>query len=61
MKYPQATDDNTTVALDTSQPIKVFTDLELVKSFLTDPQFVICNSQDEASIIWTTTQIKDFM
>ena len=57
--YPLTSDD-TPVVLDTSQPIKVFTDLEVVKTFLTDTQFVICNSQDEADIIWTTKQIKDF-
>ena len=53
-------ENDATVVLEASEPIKVFTDLELVKSFLTDQRFVVSDSEDEANIIWTTTQIKDF-
>ena len=58
MTYPSTSD--TPFSLDTSLPIKVFTDLEVVKSFLTDQRFVICDDREVADILWTTSSLKDF-
>ena len=41
-------------------PLKVFTDLELLESFLTRSEFSFTENQEEADILWITDHFKDF-
>ena len=39
---------------------KVFTDMELVRSFLTHPAFQLTSSREDADILWLTEHFKTF-
>ena len=42
------------------RPLSVYTDLELVKSFLTRKEFKIADKEEQADILWLTTNFKNF-
>ena len=44
----------------THRPLKVFTDQELLKSFLTDSSFAFTDNEEEADILWLNDHFKDF-
>ncbi|KDO34012.1 hypothetical protein SPRG_01286 [Saprolegnia parasitica CBS 223.65] len=42
-------------------PIKVCTDLKLMKEFLDDPNFVFVDNENDANVVWPTRHIKDYV
>lgn len=46
--------------LPTDRPLKVYAEYEYVQEYLTDKQFVLTNSEEEADILWFTGHYKDY-
>ena len=46
--------------LSWTAPIKVFTDIAQVSTFLTDPRFQITKENEGANILWCKKVFKDF-
>lgn len=46
--------------IDRNRPLKVFTEYDLIKRYLTDESFEIVATQDEADVLWLTTHFKNF-
>lgn len=42
------------------RPLKVFTDMELLKSFLTDSSFAFTDDEKDADIVWVSRHFKEF-
>ncbi|TPP63816.1 Tubulin tyrosine ligase protein 12 [Fasciola gigantica] len=42
------------------EKITVYTDLPLIRSYLTDPRFILTHKMDEAQVLWLLDHFKDF-
>ncbi|TMW42534.1 hypothetical protein DOY81_012388 [Sarcophaga bullata] len=46
--------------IDRNEPVKVFSEYEMVQQHLTSPYFTLVDNAEEADILWLTTHFKNF-